>query len=125
MAKRLALLVLVLSLAAGVLAGTPVHSPSDNMPECCKRANSGERSSSAEMARLCCAVNCAETAPISSGSSFNPAPAGFILTYSANGLIEGSFSLTPVLSVREFEYIRNPVPGKFKDSYIKHQAFLI
>jgi hypothetical protein len=103
--KRLTLLIVILSLAVGVLAGTPLHDPNDGMMECCIRAKSKDKSPKAEAARLCCAINCSTTTPTSSGASFNAAPANFTIIDSA--------------------YSREVLARTFQPSYIQHHAFLI
>lgn len=125
MARRLTLLIVILSLAAGVLAGTPLHAPKDNMMECCKRAKSKERSSKAEAARLCCALNCSTTTPTSSGTSFNPTPANFTITKSIAGQIADLFAKEKAVSINPTSYSREILPRTFQPSYIRHHAFLI
>lgn len=125
MARRLTLLIVILSLAAGVLAGTPLHAPNDNMMECCKRAKSKESSSKAEAARLCCALNCSTTTPISSGTTFNPTPANFTITKSIAGQIADLFAKEKAVSINPTSYSREILPRTFQPSYIRHHAFRI
>lgn len=119
------MLFLILSLAASVLAGTPLHKPDDGMMECCKRARGKEQSPMAEAARLCCAVDCSTTAPTSSGAAFNPAPANFVVTKSIADQIARLFSKEKAVPVTGFAYSPEILPRTFQPSYIQHHAFLI
>src|SRR2546423_2115905 len=72
-------LILVACVLGGA-AGVGAHEgegncPMTNMPDCCKKAQSGRNTPEVSMARLCCNLNCSE--PGSSGSnasSFSPQP---------------------------------------------------
>jgi hypothetical protein len=119
------LLILVLSLAGGVLAGTPLHAPDDGMMECCKRAKSKERSRTAEVARLCCAMNCSTTAPAPSGVSFNPAPTNFTIRGSIADQIAALFAKERPVAIDLISYSREVLPRTSNPSYIRHHAFLI
>jgi hypothetical protein len=123
--KRITLLIVILSFAGGVLAGTPLHAPNDGMMECCKRAKSKERSPAAEAARLCCALNCSTTTPTSSGSSFNPAPANFTITKSIADQIAALFAREKAVKIDPTSYSREVLPRTSNPSYIQHHAFLI
>ena len=114
MARRLTLLIVTLSLAAGVLAGMPLHPPKDNMMECCKRAKSKERTPKADGARLCCALNCSTTAP-----------ANFTITKSIADQIADLFIKEKAVSINPTSYSREILPRTFQPSYIQHHAFLI
>jgi hypothetical protein len=119
------LLILVLSLASGVLAGTPLHAPNDGMMECCKRAKSKEKSRTAEVARLCCAINCSTSSPAPSGASFNPAPANFTITRSIADQIAALFAKKRPVAIDLNSYSREVLPRTSNPSYIRHHAFLI
>jgi hypothetical protein len=125
MVKRLTLLMVILSLAAGVLAGTPLHAPKDGMMECCKRAKSKEHSPQAEAARLCCALNCTTTSPVASGASFSPAPAGFTVTRSMADQIAALFAKENNVAVTTANYSRPRLVRTVQPSYIQFHAFLI
>jgi hypothetical protein len=73
MPKRLASLVLVLTLGGSVLAGTPMHSGSSQsgMMDCCKKALEKNDSPSVAAARLCCAMNCNEPGSTTSNPGQN------------------------------------------------------
>ncbi|MEP6944406.1 MAG: hypothetical protein ABJA02_00700 [Acidobacteriota bacterium] len=125
MVKRLTLLAVILSLAAGVLAGAPLHAPKDGMMECCKRAKSKEVSPKAEAARLCCAINCTTTSPVSVGTSFNPAPAGFTITRSMADQIAALFPAGTNGAIKPATYSRESITRTIQPSYIQFHAFLI
>lgn len=126
MARRLTLLLVILSLAAGVLAGTPLHAPNDGMMECCRRAiKKQNHSPKAEAARLCCAINCSTPAAPSGAASFNSSPANFTVTPSMAdqiaALFAGRRTVTPVAT----GFTREVLPRTFQPSYIRHHEFLI
>ncbi len=119
------MLVVILSLAAGVLAGTPLHAPDDGMMECCKRAKSKDQTPKNEIARLCCAINCSTTSPAPSGGSFNPAPTSFTITKSIADQIADLFASSRPVAVRSNAYSRDVLPRTFQPSYIQLHQFLI
>ena len=125
MAKRLTLLFVMLSLASGVLAGTPLHDPNEGMMECCKRSKSIEESSTAEVSRLCCAMNCSTSAPTPSPGSYNPAPSSFTITVSIADQIAALFAKKNPVPVVSMAYSREIFPRTFRPSYIQHHSFLI
>jgi hypothetical protein len=125
MARRLTLVFIILTLASGVLAGTPLHAPDDGMMECCKRAKSNEQSQAAEAARLCCSVNCSSSTPTSSGVSFNPAPANFTITKSISEQIAVLLAKGKTAPIVRLAYSQLVLPPRFQPKYIQHQAFLI
>ncbi|CAN5321288.1 hypothetical protein BH10ACI3_BH10ACI3_27500 [soil metagenome] len=125
MAKRLTMLMVILALAAGVLAGTPLHDPNDGMMECCKRARSKEHSKAAEVSRLCCAMNCSTSSPIPSGSSFNPAPTNIAISSSIADQIAALFAKEKATPMSATAYSREVLPRTFQPSYIQHHSFLI
>ena len=125
MAKRLTMLLVILSLASGVLAGTPLHDPSEGMMECCKRSKSLEQSKSAEVSRLCCAMNCSTSAPTPSPGSFNPAPANFAIIISIADQIEALFAKKRAVQAVPMAYSLDIFPRTFQPSYIQHHSFLI
>jgi hypothetical protein len=80
MTKRLASLVLLLTLGGSVMAGMPMHAGGDSsMMDCCKAALEQNDSPRVSAARLCCAMNCKEPAstndnPAQSFSKTSAAP---------------------------------------------------
>lgn len=125
MSKRLTMLILVLSLASGVLAGMPLHDPNYGMMECCKRAKSKEDSQTAEVSRLCCAMNCSTSSPTPSGASFNPAPSNVTITTSIADQIAALFAKEKSAPVASTTYSRKVLPRTSQPSYIRHHTFLI
>lgn len=128
MKKWLTSLLLILALASGVLAGMPLHSGNENsqMMDCCKKAKSKEQSKEANIARLCCAINCSDSAPTPSGTSFNFSPSTIILN---DSIIKQIVSLLlikekPTTAVA-VAFERVPLAQKFQPKYIQHHSFLI
>jgi len=125
MAKRLTMLMVILALASGVLAGTPLHDPNDGMMECCKRAKNKEQSKAAEVSRLCCAINCSTATPVPSGASFNPAPTNFTVTESIAEQIAALFAKAKAAPITPSAYSREILPRTFQPTYIQQHSFLI
>lgn len=128
MKKWLTSLFLIMALVGGVLAGMPLHSENENsqMMDCCKKAKSKEQTKEANMARLCCAVNCSDSAPTPSGTSFNFSPSTILIT---DSLIK---QIALLLFVKEkpkatvtISFERIPLPQKFQPKYLQHHSFLI
>ncbi len=64
MRKWLTLIVLVVALSGAVTPGVPMHSSmNEAMMDCCKKAMMSDDSPATSAARLCCALNCQESAP--------------------------------------------------------------
>ncbi len=81
MKKWLTAFILLVALASGVLAGTPLpmHSdegecPMTGMTDCCEKAQQLKDAPEARAARLCCALNCSEPSPTAPAGSFNFSP---------------------------------------------------
>jgi hypothetical protein len=108
-----------------VLAGTPLYTPMDGMSECCKRAKSKETSPKAEASRLCCAMNCSQSVPTSSGGSTNPTPASFTITRSVADQIAALFTKEKTAPIALSFNSREIFPRYSQPSYIQHHAFLI
>lgn len=128
MKKWLTTLLLILAMAGGTLAGMPIHSGNTNsrMMKCCQKARSKEQSKEASLARLCCAVNCSESAPAPSGTALNFSPS-FII--SGDSLIK---QITLLLFIKEKPKSpplrsaeRNFQPQKIQPKYIQHHSLLI
>jgi hypothetical protein len=128
MKKWLTSFFLFVALAGGVLAGTPLHSGkmSSEMMDCCDKAKGLEKTPEAEMARLCCAINCSDSAPTSPASSSNFSPSSIIISDSiikqiALLLATQSKPTSCVTSLLE----RERVPRKIPPKYIQHHSILI
>jgi hypothetical protein len=128
MKKWLTSLILVLALAAGVLAGTPRHSGNMDgaMMECCDKAKSGEQTPESNLARLCCAFNCSDSAPTSPVISFNLSPSAVIVRESFNNRIAAFLIVKgkPASTVKAAPE-QAPLPKEFPPKYIQHHSFLI
>ena len=125
MVTRLTLVVLLFALAGGVVSGTPLHSSNDQMMDCCDKARSKDTSRAAQAARVCCAINCSDSAPTSSVTTFNFAPSSFAISKS---IVEQTAVLFPkdkaVLIVTSY-CSRQPLPRIYQPKYIQHNSFLI
>lgn len=125
MKKWLTSLFLVLALAGGVLAGTPLHSGNDRMMICCKKAKDKRQTSEASIARLCCALNCTNTMPGPSGVSFNFSPSGIIISDSIAKQIALLLQNEKPIQTVFISFEREPFSQKFQPKYIQHHSFLI
>lgn len=125
---RLTSLFLILTLSSGVLAGMPLHTGSANskMMSCCKKAKSKEQSKEANIARLCCAVNCSDSVPTPSGTSFNFSPSAIIISDSIIKQIASLLLIKekPTTTIA-YSFGRVPLAQKFQPKYIQHHSFLI
>lgn len=119
------MLIVLLSLAGGVLAGTPLHAGSNRMGDCCIKAKSKENSREAEMARECCATNCNTSAPTSSIALFNFAPADYTVYRSMAEQIAALFPRIKAATVRSFGNSRDRVTLTLQPRYIQYNSFLI
>jgi hypothetical protein len=127
MKKWLTSLFLLLALGGGVLAGTPLHSgKAGNQMKCCKKVREAKQFPQMKMVRLCCAINCSDTAPTPSGASFNFSPSAVIVTDSilkqiaALLAVEQKSAQTAVFS-RQSDNLPRKIPPK----YIQHHSILI
>ena len=126
MRKCLTSLFLLFALAGGVLAGMPLHSPNDEgMMKCCDKAKNGDQSPMAEATRLCCAVNCSDSAPTSSGTAFNFSPSSTTISKSIADQIAALFPTKEIQSPKPHVYLRVVLTRTFQPRYIQHKSFLI
>jgi hypothetical protein len=128
MRLRLTSLVLLFSLAGGVLAGMPLHSNEQecNMSsmanmDCCMKAALGQGSDNeVTAARLCCALNCSETGSKPSGVSV-PQPLQLsVIPYSA-----ATQPLLPVIAALRGTANSLSPPIGSHPTYIRHHSLLI
>jgi len=128
MKKWLTSLFLVLALAAGVLAGVPLHSGNmdSSMMDCCDKAKRADQTPETGIARLCCAFNCTNGAPTSPGTSFNFSPSAIIVRDSILKQIAAFLIIkeNPSSTVKVTPE-RAPLPKKSPPKYIQHHSFLI
>jgi|SRR6266498_692703 len=71
MRKSLIALILIVTVSGSISAGIQMHSGMHGagMMDCCKAALAREDSAKTSQERLCCALNCQESAPLTSSSS--------------------------------------------------------
>jgi hypothetical protein len=122
MVRRLTLLFLLLALASGVVSGTPLHASNDKMMKCCKKARSMEQSPSAEATRLCCAVNCSDSAPT---SSFTYSPSNATVAKSVLEQIAALFPAKKAKTSTASPCLPRILPQTFQPKYIQHHSLLI
>lgn len=125
MFTRVLILFVLFAIAGGVVAGTPLHSPSGKMMKCCDKAKSKDTSPSAEAARLCCATNCSNTAPISLGGSFNFTPSNITIYKSIADQIAALFPNAKSDSSVSPQYLRKTLTSTFQPKYLQYKSFLI
>ena len=125
MKKWLTSLFLLFALAGGVFVGMPVHSEKMGMMKCCDKAKSKDQSREAEIARLCCAVNCPEPAPTSSGLSINFSPATAAIEDSISAQIADLFKIRRIKPSILYSYELTVISRVFQPKYIQHHSFLI
>lgn len=126
MVKWSASLILIVALAGGAVAGTPLHSdeqgcPMMGMPDCCQKAQAPSNTPAVQAARLCCALNCTSPGTTAPASSFQFSPLPVVVLHSA--VIPRS---AVVLNIKLLQ--SNSPPGYQQDShpaYIRHLALLI
>lgn len=125
MLSRILMLFVLFALAGGVVSGTPLHSPSGKMMKCCDKAKSKDRSPTAEAARLCCATNCSNSAPISSGGLFNFTPSNITIYKSIAAQIAALFPNPKAEPSVSAQYLRKTLTSTFQPKYLQHNSFLI
>ncbi len=125
MKKWLTSFFLLFALAGGVLAGVSFHSEKMGMMECCDKAKSKDKSTDASIARLCCAVNCTDLAPTSSGLSFNFTPSSVAIEDSIAAQIADFFKIKRVKPSISHSHELTTVSRVFQPKYIQHHSFLI
>jgi hypothetical protein len=129
MRTRLTSLVLLLIVAGGALAGTPLHSSEQSCSmggamgemDCCKAALMKAQTAESASARLCCALNCSKegTSP-TGGLRLSPQLQLVGQTYPAGG--NGLFpSMMPMGRI----YRLHGPPTDSHPAYIRHLALLI
>jgi hypothetical protein len=124
--KQLTSFLLFLALAIGTASGMPLHTGSMEMMDCCDKAMSASDSPDATMARLCCAVNCENSAPTAPGISVNFSPSAIIVTESVLRQLAALFSsIKPADPVSVFPLERVVSPPKSPPKYLQHHSFLI
>lgn len=116
---------LLFALTGGVFAGMPVHSEKMGMIKCCDKAKSKDKSSEVSIARLCCVLNCSDSAPTSSGLSFNFSHSSVVTEDSISAQIADLFKIERVKPSISNSYELTAVSRVFQPKYIQHHSFLI
>ena len=125
MIKWFSSLLLIFAFANGVLAGMPLHSENSQMMKCCDKAKSKDTTPEVKAAQLCCALNCPNSAPTSSNSSFNFSPSAIIISDSIIKQIASLLKKEKVIQTVSFLFEREISSQKFQPKYIQHHSFLI
>ena len=125
MKKWFTSLFLLFALAGGVFAGMPLHSEKTGMMKCCDKAKSKDRSPEATATRLCCALNCTESAPTSSGLSINFSPSTVAIEDSIAAQIADLFKIERITPTISPVVKLTSIPRSFQPKYIQHHSFLI
>jgi hypothetical protein len=129
MRMRLTSLVLLLIMAGGAFAGTPLHSSEQSCSmgsamgemDCCKAALMKAQTAESASARLCCALNCPkEGSSPTSGVRLSPQLQLAVQTYPAraHGL------LASIMPVGRIDRLHGP-PTDSHPAYIRHLSLLI
>ena len=128
MRTRLTSLVLLLIVAGGAFAGTPLHSSEQSCPmggamgdmDCCKAALLKAQTSESASAQLCCALNCSKDGT-SPSNSVRPSPQ-----------LQRSVSAYPVSAQQLFATVfsshvdQSHGPSLYSNpAYIRHLSLLI
>ncbi|MEO7674527.1 MAG: hypothetical protein ABIU09_10690 [Pyrinomonadaceae bacterium] len=95
------------------------------MMKCCDKAKSKDNSQEASLARLCCAVNCTDSGPTSSGLSFNFSPSSVAVEDSISAQIADLFKTEWIKPSISHSYELTVVSRSFQPKYIQHHSFLI
>ena len=116
--------ILVLAMLLGAV-GVGAHAgegdcPMANMPDCCKNAQSADKTPEVSMARLCCKLNCSE-----SGSTGSNAASSFSTSQSTTPF--AAVVPKPMPSADELlrRFAHTPQLKDSSPKYIKHLALLI
>ena len=116
----MALMLLGATLAGAATRGGGHECQMPGMRDCCKRARSAERTPEATAARLCCLVNCPQSAP--TGTNFT-----FRSPSNATPTPRPPAARTPSLPAFSLSRAYAPPfqPSHSPPAYIKHLALLI
>lgn len=125
MLNRVLILFVLFGIVGSAVSGTPLQPTNEMMMECCDKAKSGDRSEEASIARLCCGLNCSESAPTSPGSTNNFFPSNIKVSQSIAEQIAALFSSEKEQPSKSVKYSRDALPRTFLPRYIQHHSFLI
>jgi hypothetical protein len=94
--------------------------PMRGMHDCCKRAREKSNAPGVKAARLCCVVNCQQSAPTGSSFNFQPSPGATNTTRPSLSHMPAAHALAHAR-----EYSPPFHPSHSPPAYIRHTAFLI
>ena len=127
MLRRLTALAFILALVAGTAVGAPLHSGGHDCGmagmesmDCCEKARARENSAEALAARLCCAFNCPQPAPLNTSGAQAAQPPSAVQSHPASS--PSPSHALPAL--RESRLSRTP-PYESPPGYIRHSSLLI
>jgi hypothetical protein len=127
MKKRLASLFLLLVLVGTAFAGVPLHSGESDCGmsvmdmDCCKAALLQQQTPEVADAKLCCALNCAQSGTTTPPGSVRITPPSPVRTSSSPVLAQA----LPILSLRFQNIDRLHGPPGSAPAYLRHLALLI
>jgi hypothetical protein len=130
MKKRLTSLMLLLVLAGGAFAGVPLHfseqscsmgEATDEM-DCCKAALMQRETPEVDVARICCALDCAQNGTTAPPGIVRVSPPSQPAV--AAHPTDGQAPLTSLLPLRLIDQLHGP-PRKSLPAYIRHLSLLI
>lgn len=127
MMRRLTALAFILTLVAGTAAGAPLHTGGHDCGmagmegmDCCAKARAQENSPEALAARLCCAFNCPQPAPVNTvGAQAAQAPSA------AEPHPAASPSPSHFLPAARELNLSRTLPSESPPGYIRHSSLLI
>ncbi|MFZ1700867.1 MAG: hypothetical protein WBO10_03935 [Pyrinomonadaceae bacterium] len=125
MKKWLTSFCLLFALAGGVFVGMPAHSEKMEMMKCCDKAKSKNKSAEVSLARLCCALNCSDSAPTSASFSGNFSPSSIAVEDSISAQIADLYKIEKTQSSGSQSYELGVAKRSFQPKYIQHHSFLI
>ena len=125
MKKWLTSYFLLFALAGGVFGGMPFHHEKIEMPDCCPKAMSNDGSPVTSIARLCCALNCSDSAPTSSSFSSNFSPSSATIEDSISAQIGDLFKFARNRPVAVQSYESPIFSCSFQPKYLQYHSFLI
>lgn len=125
MIRSVVIFLVLFALVGGVVSGTPLHSPNEMMMNCCDKARSQDKTTEAYASRLCCGLNCSESAPTSPGSTINFSPSNITIFKSIAEQIAAIFPTKQYQPSSSSRHSRGPLARTFQPKYLQHNSFLI
>lgn len=125
MKRWFASFLVIFALAGGVLSGMPMHEEKAGMMNCCPKAKHRDSSTKVTMARLCCALNCTDPAPVSSAFSVNLAVGSINVTDSIRRQIAEMFAAGGRELPASSNYETRAFAPSSSPKYLQHHSFRI